>query len=227
MPNNDDAMKKIANIYMERYSQELKDEMDSLAKAPGVAVAEVRLERRIRRWIAAKKRRPYYLGGLSALAACFILMFLFLLPGGLYVDNAPSMDPEAPGSTVSISPPFALTPSTPTGGFSISDGPHFDVIPLTATLPPGFTVAGFEQDYGKSIYYIDDVYRDNVVITLEMADMPPDTSGLVEINLGGLTAFGTQTDYYSLLTFNQDGILHTLTSRYDINTLIRLSEAFV
>jgi hypothetical protein len=78
-----------------------------------------------------------------------------------------------------------------------------------------------------SIYYIDDLYRDDVVVTLEMTSRSPDTTGLVKVNLGGSVAYGTQTDGYSLLTFRLDDILYTLTCRHDINTLIRLGNALI
>ena len=226
MSNNDEAMKKIADVYLERYSRELTEEMERLKMAPGLSASEINLERRVRRWIAGKKRRPYYIGGLSALTACFILAFLFSLPamfGSESTDSSPPSSPGAPDFIASPDPP----PPAPQAADSGERTPVFEAIPLSAALPPGFTQTGFEQDQGRSIYYIEDVFLDNVVLMLERIGEPPDTSGLSEIRLGSLVAFGTQTDSYCLLTFTIDDILHTFTSRHDINTLIRLSEAFV
>ena len=63
------------------------------------------------------------------------------------------------------------------------------------------------------------------MLTLEESSAPLQTAGLAKIDLGGpdgLQAYGTQTDSYSLLTFQRGGVLYTLTCRHDINTLMRL-----
>jgi hypothetical protein len=105
--------------------------------------------------------------------------------------------------------------------------PGFEIIPLSATLPEGFTQAGFKQDREKSIYYIEDARMDNVVLVLEESgDLP--TAGLVSIALGGDTpAYGTQGDGYGLLTFIKDGVLYTMTCRHDVNTLLRLGQGLI
>ena len=228
--NSDEAMKKIAAVYMEKYCQELTEEMERLNVVQGLSASEIRLERRIRGWIAGKKRRPYYIGGLSAIAACFVLAFLYLLPNMLSFDSTDSLSQlptGAPDTIASPAYPTASLPLAPPSSDVDAWPPVVEAIPLSATLPQGFTQIGFEQDQGKSIYYIEDIFLDNVVIILERVDEPPDTSGLAEIKFGSQTAFGTQTDSYSLLTFTIDDILHILTSKHDINTLIRLGEAFL
>ncbi|MDR1669673.1 MAG: hypothetical protein LBR76_06925 [Oscillospiraceae bacterium] len=93
-------------------------------------------------------------------------------------------------------------------------------IVLSAPLPDGFSQSAFEQDREKSVYTIaDDLYRDDVVLTLEKAELRPDT--LTEIS-GFEGAYGRQTDSYSLLTFRRDGVLYTLTCRHSMDTLVRL-----
>ena len=223
MHDNDELMKKIADTYIERYGHELNVELDWLEQFPGTTISEIRLEQCVREQIAAKKRRPYYLGALSVLAACFVIALLLLVPGLHNSDVLYSIDrpPTDPSSGLASPPHSAIPPDDSAFG-----QPDFEVIPLSASLPHGFNQIGFEQDYGKSIYFIEDQHLDNVVIILERPDALPDTSDLVEIDLGGLIAFGTQTDAYSLLTFSLDDVLYTLTSKHDINTLIRLGEVF-
>ena len=229
MQKNDDLMKMIADKYVERYGQELEDEMERLAGSPGISISEIRLERRVRRRIAESKRKPYYISALSVLAACFVLTIL-VLPTYLIIGNLNSADDSSSSAArdnAALSTPSRPSPGLSEQGAAGSEQSGFDVIPLSAPLPPGFTQIGFDQDYGKSIYHIEDRQRDDVVIVLERAQLPADTTGLVAISLGGVAAFGKQTDAYSLLTFCVDDILYTLTSRHDINTLIRLGVVFI
>ena len=208
MRGNDELFREIAGKYIEQYGQALHNEQLALDRQPGAFIPTANLERRVRRQIAAGKRRPY-LRAATALAAC--LAIALLLP---FVLRTGQFSPDSP-STPSTSPSVSASPQ-----------PDFAVIPLSAPLPPGFTQSGFEQDNGKSVYYIEDSYMDNVVITLEKTTMP-DTTGLTAIKLGDTVAYGTQSDGYSLLTFQSGGVVYELTCRHDINTLIELGEAFV
>ena len=218
MRNSDEIMKKIADEYVERYGRELRSELEQLEQKPMVSISEISLERRVRRKIAAQKRRPY-LRALPLIAACIVIAVIYL-PNMLRseVPAPPYQASSSPAPTVSGAPAPAVQAPEAQG---------YKIIPLAATLPRGFTQTGFEQDYEKSIYYIEDEYLDDVVITLEPANTPPDTSGLVEIILGESVVFGKQTDAFSLLTFSSDEVLYTLTCRYDINTLLRLGYALV
>ena len=218
MRNNDEILKRIANEYVERYGMELRAELEQLEQAPMVSVPDISLERRVRRKIAAQKRRPY-LRALPLVAACIVITVIYL-PNLFSSDVAapPSYAPSLPSQTVSSAPDPAVPAPAPQ---------EYAVIPLSAPLPRGFTQTGFDQDYEKSIYYIEDVNLDNIVIMLEPANTPPDTSRLVEINLDGTVVFGKQTDAYSLLTFSNNDVLYTLTSRHDINTLLRLGNALL
>ena len=218
MRNNDEIMKRIADEYVERYGRELRAELEQLEQAPMVSISEISLERRVMRKIAALKRRPY-LRALPMVAACIVIAVIYL-PNLLRseVSSPPYQASSSTAPAVSASPaPDAQAP----------EYQDYAAIPLSAPLPRGFTLTGFDQDREKSIYFIEDVYLDDVVITLEPAVAPPDTTGFVEINLGGSVVYGRQTDAFSLLTFSSDDVLYTLTSRHDINTLLLLGNAFV
>ena len=221
MRDNDEIFRKISDIYVDRYGKELQEEQQQLERFREITVPEIRLERRLREKLTAKKRRPY-LRIIVPLAACFVLALL-ALPRFLYPGS--SLSPALPSSSpISSGQPGAPTPGAPTPG---TPPPAYKIIPLTASLPDGFTKTGFEQDYEKSIYYIKDAFLDDVVITLEKAPAKLDTAGLVAIDLGGQTAYGKQTDSYGLLTFKRDDVLYTLTCRYDINTLVALGNALI
>ena len=141
---------------------------------------------------------------------------------------APAPAAEAPAASDVYEPPSDASTTPPAMTDDISQTPPvYELIPLAVTLPDGFTQVGFDQDHGQSIYFIEDRYNDDVIIRLERTGLPEDLSNMVEIDLGGLTAFGKQTGAFSLLMFSRGDVLYTLTSQHDINTLIRLSAAFV
>ena len=225
MLNNDELLQKIANEYVENYGRELHEENKTLnmsEQASAEMAAEYRLEMRVFRKVTSEKRRPY-LALLPLLAACIAITFVYL--PNLF--STPSQtDPHPIPIPSPADPAPAPEPADPAPQ-PLPQTPQFEIIPLSVPLPQGFTQIGFEQDRGQSIYYIEDVYLDNVVVTLEAGAVPSDISGLVEIWLGGEIAYVKQTDAYSLLTFTNDDILYTLTSRYDINTLLRLGIALI
>ena len=223
MRDDDEILKKIADGYAERYGWELRAEHEWLSRqeqAPEAAVSEIGVTRRVTRKIAAEKRKPL-MRVLPLIAACIVIAVIFL-------PNLPGSDVAAPSPHVPpLHAPTASTLPLPSASAPSSAPEAYAVIPLSAPLPRGFTQTGFDQDREKSIYYIEDVNLDNVVLTLEPAGAPTDTADLVEIILGGSVVFGKQTDAYCLLTFSSDDVLYTLTSRHDINTLLRLGYAFV
>lgn len=231
---SDKSFKQIADIYAEQYGGELRAEMEQLEQhSAGFAPSEARVAQRVRARIAAdktskaKKRRPYYYGAVSVLAASFLIAFIFIIPFLSRYEEEPSSS----GNSISA-PTDGDTADSPSSDDATPDEatpemPVFDIIPLAAPLPDGFTQAGFEQDYGQSIYYIEDEYMDDVIAVLEKTDEFVVSTNLTEIVLGDYIAYGTQTDAYSLLTYRIDDVQYTFTCRHDINTLIRLGLAFV
>ena len=202
MRSNDELFREIASKYTEQYGEALRAEGAQLERSP--APSTVKLERRVRARIAAQKRKPY-LRLATALAACLAIVVLAARVLPTQISNPPPSDAQ-PSAAPTL---------------------EYAVIPLSAPLPEGFVQTGFEQDKAKSIYYIEDASLDSIVITLEHSTVPSDTAGLTAIPIGGATAYGTQTDSYSLLTFSRDDVVYELTCKYDINTLIRLGEVFL
>ena len=217
MQNNDELFREIADKYAEQYGATLREELAQI-ELHAAAPSTDNLERRVHKRIAAEKRRPY-LRVATALAACLVIVLLlpYIFKLSIY---SPSTSDSAP-------PIISATPKPPASDQTSRPQPEFAAIPLSASLPDGFSQIGFEQDLEKSIYYIEDAYLDDVVLTMEEARDPPDTGGLVEILIGDSVAFGTQTDGYSLLTFERDNVLYEMTCRHDINTLIKLGEALL
>ncbi len=129
---------------------------------------------------------------------------------------------EAPAAAAEAPAAAAEMPESAAGGAQ-----DMAVIPLNATLPPNFTISATGQDEGRTIYYIDNTEKDNVVLTMQYANELPDTSALKEVPINGQVAYGGYNPDYATLVFIKDGVLYELTSQYDINTLISLGESIL
>ena len=78
---------------------------------------------------------------------------------------------------------------------------------------------------GQSVYILADRYGDDVVLTLEAKDEAMNTSGLTSIKTeAGDTVYYKASDRYKLVTFKHNGRLYTMTCRYEMSTLMELSE---
>lgn len=202
MKNSDDFLRDIAREYAERDGAELLRERERLDR-DNVQYPTSRMERSVRRVITAR-RRMRQVRSLAAIAACLALVLLVRFAAG-------PMDDKSDGS-----PP------------DLSDGAQgFEVIPLSFTLPPQFTQTAFEQDREKSIYYLDDALKDNVVMTLVNASDIPERDALTKLQIGGTDVYAASEEGYRFLTFVSDGVLYELTCQYDINTLLLLGEAIL
>lgn len=207
----DQLYKELAQNYVEHQGTQLQEELREL-EAGGALFATPRLDRRVRRNIAALRRRPY-VGGAALVAACIVLMLLF--PRMLGLDTGQL---EAPSAAESAS--AAESETAPPAG-------ELALLPLTFQLPEQFSVAGSQLDQGMSIYYLENAALDDVVLTMEITGEGPASQGLTPIQIGETTAYGTAGPDYSLLTFLQGEIVYTLTCRHDINTLVGLSRSIL
>lgn len=99
---------------------------------------------------------------------------------------------------------------------------------LTFMLPDNFTVASIDYDDGQTVYKLDDMLQDDVVLTLQHDEgAPADYDGMLQIPIGGVTTYARSTNDYHLLLFSYGDVLYTLSCRYDINTLVALCQAAV
>lgn len=194
------------------------------------------LDRRVRAIPGrAKRRRNTRIAGLIAAVLVIALLAPQLLRYNQQNDVA-----AAPEATTESAAPGEMAPAEQGADEAVpeaapemaEDAPaagagDYEIIPLSATLPANLTQIGVEQDNAQSIYYLSDQRQDDVVLTMEYSDSGPATDGLVQIDLDGHTTWGAVTGDYSLLTFEQDGILYTMTCKYDINTLLPLGRSIL
>lgn len=196
----EDVLRQVAEAYTEEYGRQLLRENHELNRQ-GIAYFTPRLDKKVGR-IGRGRRFKKYLPVLAAAAciAVFLLVPLLRLPG----------------------PPFTETPASADGSAN-----SYEVVPLSFTLPEGIVLAGFEQDKGKSIYYLEDAYQDDVVLTLEYTKDDFDSSGFQPVEVNGETVYAVSEEDYKLIVFEKAEVLYTLACRYDINTLVRLSRNIV
>ncbi len=119
-------------------------------------------------------------------------------------------------------------PETGAPGLPADAGASTQLMPLPFSLPENFTVEKSEVDDGQSIYYLNNTLQDDVVLTMEYAD---DTEklfeGLTPYDLDGTPVYLRSSGGYNFLTFQQDGILYTLSCKHDVNTLLELARGML
>ena len=156
-----------------------------------------RLDSMINERIKARKRRR--LNMISGLAAACVA--LCVLTGMFYTLHNNSIDITSAKYTTELSAPK-----------------------LSAALPERLSVSNAQQDTGQSIYMLTDQYGDDVVLTMEYSDQQIDTYGLAAVDMYGHKVYFKGRDGYNMALFERDGVRYTMTCRYEMNTLLALSD---
>jgi len=215
---SENSYRRIADEYLREYGAQLRAELEVMDR-----VAYIRntfsLDHRVRSALAALKRQRYfkYAGLIAAcvVAALSTTFVLWLSPGRIVTPGT-----NAPGSVSSPQAPSSSASASPSG----TPAEAYEIIPLAFKLPGQFSVASVEQDMGRTVYRLNDVMRDDVVLTLERSGDISQYDTLTEISIGGHSVFGSSGNGYSLLAFidAENDIMYTLTCKHDVNTLVLL-----
>ena len=95
------------------------------------------------------------------------------------------------------------------------------IIPLDLPVKSGYSVVSAVQDVNRTIYFITDIMQDNIVLILRRGKLTDiETSKLTSVSFGDTSAYLSYDADYSLLVYEKDGVIHELTCRYDVNTLV-------
>ncbi|MGL6201587.1 MAG: hypothetical protein ACRC3H_21940 [Lachnospiraceae bacterium] len=193
---------RIAKEYMDYNGEMLQRESQSLPPFPDETVN--RLDNRVASQIRALKiRRFTRLAGLAA--ACLLLVLA--VPLVYLLQNTGNMR-SADSSSESAAAESSV-----------------ELIPLSFSLPDNFTVSDSKTDNGVSVYYLADTHADDVVLQLEYTDTAtPVFDSLKPVTIAGNEAYGYAAGSFKMVSFIHGDILYTLTCKYDINTLISISE---
>lgn len=201
-PNRtDDALRALARRYAEQSGTQLNREIASV-QSQGAVWNTSRLDRRV---LTRRRTRNAVIATLAA-AACVALVFISPI-----VQNLTSTPPSADAQGYVMRDPSA----------------EYEIIPLGFTLPANLTESGFTQDYEKSVYTLSDNLLDDVVLTLEPYTDSALFASLAPLTIDGGGVYYTSTADFKLLTFEKDGVLYTMSCKYDINTLINLARAIL
>ncbi|OJU11325.1 MAG: hypothetical protein BGN88_06685 [Clostridiales bacterium 43-6] len=177
-----------------RYVDAYGQELQQELKQQNIQYTTPILDERVHRRVSMHKVKRVALG-ISALAACLlIVMTSSLLRYNQKSNITPNVKPTPP------------------------------VIPLSFVLPVNLSVSGTEQDQEQSIYRLHDSLQDDVVLVLEETDRNINDEDMTAVKINGYRAYTRKTADYNLLIFKKNGILYTLTCRYDVSTLVELGK---
>ena len=195
MKNNRDA-DRIFRELAERYAQADGERLrGELEELEKTPAVRPRLDRKVERGTRGGRTGRMILG-LAAAAACLLVVLAVpALPGLLGREQASTSQPA---------------PDTP--------------IAFTYTLPANLTMTGTQQDEGQTIYTLRDSGGDDVVMVLERAELPRQAKAMRTVTINGATAYTRTEADYALLLFRKDGVLYTLTCRYELDTLLELAK---
>lgn len=235
----DTLFKRMADDYIEKYGSELKDELDAMKGEPERLTPA--MDEKVKRGRQAVSRARLTRGLGIAAAAVVAAVLLPVMISQISAQRAPVIEqyaaapaletpaPDTAGKAAeeAIAPASEAAPESAEAPTAAPATGMAEPIPLSASLPPNFTVSAQEQDEGKTIYYIDNTEKDNVVLTMQYSDSLPDVSALKEVPINGQVAYGGYNPDFATLVFLKDGVLYELTSQYDINTLITLGESIL
>lgn len=241
--SSDALYRQIAELYAKADGERLLRERAEI-ETDGVQRITPGLDRRVRDIPARAKRRRYTrIAGLVAAALLLVAVAPQLLRGNRWSDlsgapmassaEAPAdeqaTEEAAPEQEDAVADELQVAEAEPEAGEAESPAGagEYEVIPLSFALPANLSVIGVEQDNAQSVYFLSDQLQDDVVMTLEYSEQGPVTDGLLEIEIDGVSTWGTATADYSLLTFESGGILYKLTCRHDINTLVDLGRSIL
>lgn len=218
----DKLYEKLANSYVEQEGSRILDELDEL-NARGESYVTGLFDARIKKRISANKRARTTRVAALISAACIVLV---IAPAIIRVlNNKSTTDTPEYSSESGVADNAASEEAAPPR----ETGTLYEVIALSANLSNNFSIESYEQDVSKTVYYIDDTYSDDVVLTLEKIEHAKalETDELSELIINGHLAYGYYGPDYSIVTFEADGIVYSMTCKHDINTLVSLSESIL
>ena len=204
----DVIFEKMAKTYADNLGQNLKEEL----RNTHINLDTTVLDEKVSKEVARVKRKSKiisirkYAKIIIPAVASLLLIFIFTRGGDTSLDSD-KLAMEQSDSTQS---------SEPIQG---------EFIPLSYPLPPNLSVVNQELDNGMTIYQLEDTYNDDVVMQLAYVEaIDYDVEGMQKIIVNGESVYATIEDSYQKITFEKDGIVYILTCKYDINTLLPISE---
>lgn len=198
---------QIASRYTEYEGKLLKEEVNNW-QDQGLSNSFTNMDREIYSYIRKRKRIKLYRRMCGAAASILLIVgltFFFRMNGNKNLSGEQS---------------------TLDGNLSSSEQENYEVITLSAKLPPGFEIKEVKVDLEETIYFIENDKKDDVVLVISRAKELLH-SGLKETILNEESAYGLSRKDYHILTFQRNEFIYTLTCEYDMGTLFEIGGSII
>ena len=232
--SDEEFFKSIAELYSEEEGRELLREANVLNAA---GRPTKRLDRLVKKHTG--EGRSYGWRSIAAMAACAALVFVIynrqsLLPNTSQ-SNAPAAAPVASAAPSDPAPAPSAAPAAPS-----AEAPSDSLQPVntekpviteasfvSAKLPPGYSLNAMEFDHGETIFYLENINKNDIVLTIAKADGIFESGMYQSVNINDTKAYAVLTGDYGLLEFEHEGLKYRLTSPYDYGDLIEISKKLI
>lgn len=205
------------------------------------------LDLRIKKLTRPKKRNiTKWAGYISLAAAClaFIIWGAFGISKNMSKGESTQMaatdaaaetgylEPEAAADQAMDESAANSPASDEAGGYANSDseavaevtGEDAKLIPISFELPSNLYVSSSKVDQGESVYRLSNIYNDEIVLIMKEGQLDDAYREYHEETIDGYTVYGYSQAGCQLLAFEKDGITYVITCRYDMGTLIDLTQ---
>ena len=226
---NEAFFKALASQYVEKDGERLKKELEDIENDQR-AIYPTRLDKRIRSKVFMSDVRRMITIAASAVA-CVLLVFAFLGRIPLLENDVPSlMDSGLPAGTAyeasSSVAPAPAAENAPSRGDNRTQA-QMQMALMSAKMPAGYIVTGIDYDMEKTIYYIKNDTDNQIVMTAEKSEFDIEFAYYQEIRINGEPVYGMVKSDFSIITYKKDGVVYTLTSRYNYEDLVDISKNII
>ena len=96
-----------------------------------------------------------------------------------------------------------------------------DIIPVDFPVKSSYLIVSTVYDSGRTIYFVSGANQDNIVLSLRRGTISgSETAYLTPVTIGGTKVYLSYDADYSVMLYEKDNVVHELTCRFDVNTLI-------
>jgi len=228
---NEAFFKALASQYVEQDGERLKKELEEIENDQKASYPP-RLDKRIRgKILMTDARRTITIA--APVAACFLLIFAFLgripfLENGVpsLMDSGPPADIAYEASSTGAPAPAPAAENAPSRGDNRTQS-QMQMALMSAKMPAGYNVTGIDYDMEKTIYYIKNDTDNQIVMTAEKSEFDIEFAYYQEIRINGEPVYGMVKSDFSVITYEKDGVVYTLTSRYNYEDLVDISKNII
>ncbi|MDR1538645.1 MAG: hypothetical protein LBU32_11745 [Clostridiales bacterium] len=207
--------KALAKMYVKREGEELLAEFEEF-KGNRNSASAINLDNKLgarRRRITRKKAIALVA---PALAASIIAAVYLASPYTNFLKSQsaePNLNaPQAVAPDYGISQNYAPIEASPTQITTVEN--PLEIESLSTRLPEGFKLIFTDYDRGQTIYCIQSIYKNEIILTLEKSVGKSWLDNMIPLSAGEKTAYGLVMNDYSLIRCEIGGEVYTLTSGY-------------